>query len=202
MEDYPRNSLMDPQTPKKKVEPEKPKLEKVVEGKVIQKKPSKGKKFFRALFAEETGDIKEYVIMDVLMPAIRDTIVDILQKSTEMLFYGKTKATSVRRPGGGTYVSYNNISNNRTRESGRRKAFDFDDIILESRQDAEQVLDTLSEIAEKYGQVTVADFYDTVGVTGTGYTDNQFGWIDLRSARVEHVRGGFMIVMPRVVELR
>ena len=48
--------------------------------------------------------------------------------------------------------------------------------------------------------VSVADFYDLVGVSGN-YTDNKYGWTDIRNASVIHVRDGYMIKLPKALPL-
>jgi hypothetical protein len=48
--------------------------------------------------------------------------------------------------------------------------------------------------------VSVADLYDLVGVTGN-YTDNKYGWTDIRSASVIRVRDGYMLKLPKALPL-
>jgi hypothetical protein len=48
--------------------------------------------------------------------------------------------------------------------------------------------------------VSVADFYDLVGVDGT-YTDNKYGWTNIRNAYVNRVRDGYVIKLPRAISL-
>ena len=73
-------------------------------------------------------------------------------------------------------------------------------IILESRGEAEDVLERMDELIATYQVVSVADFYDLVGVSGN-YTDNKYGWTDIRNASVIHVRDGYMIKLPKALPL-
>ena len=59
----------------------------------------------------------------------------------------------------------------------------------------------MDEMMETYGQVRVADMYDLVGITGE-YTDNNYGWTNIRNAEVVRVRDGYKIKMPRALPLR
>ena len=59
----------------------------------------------------------------------------------------------------------------------------------------------MDEIMEEYGIVRVADLYDLVGITGD-YTDNKYGWTNIRSAEVVRVRDGYKIKMPRAMPIR
>ena len=83
--------------------------------------------------------------------------------------------------------------------------FDFepnkDDIILESRVDAEDVISRMKEIIETYGFVRVTDLYDLVGITGD-YTDNKYGWTNIRGAEPVRVRDGYMLKLPKAVPLK
>ena len=58
----------------------------------------------------------------------------------------------------------------------------------------------MDEIMEEYGIVRVADLFDLVGITGD-YTDNKYGWTNIRSAEVVRVRDGYKIKMPRAMPI-
>ena len=55
----------------------------------------------------------------------------------------------------------------------------------------------LEETIDDYGFASVGDLYDIVGVTGS-YTDNNYGWDDIRKARIDRVREGYVLRMPKV----
>ena len=120
-------------------------------------------------------------------------------------FYGDSRRRSGPTPpasGPTGYVSYNRYSmGNRQSSSQRalsrqgRSRHDFDEIVLEARAEAEEVIDRLFEVVSRYGTATVADLYELVGIAGT-HTDNKWGWTDLRGAGVSRVRGGFLLDLP------
>ena len=62
------------------------------------------------------------------------------------------------------------------------------------------MLDGLNERIEDYDVVTVAEFFDMAGVDGE-FTDNRYGWDNLRNAKVRQVRRGYMIELPRPIAL-
>ena len=72
----------------------------------------------------------------------------------------------------------------------------FDDIVIPSRQEADEVLEKMDEIIDRYDIVSVSDYYDLVGETGN-YTDNKYGWSSLRTAEVVRVRDGYIIKLPK-----
>lgn len=96
----------------------------------------------------------------------------------------------------GVWVDHYRTSN-RSFENQKVEAptYEIESIVLETRTDAKLVLNTLSEIINERGTATVADLYELTGVTGR-YTDNKWGWSDVLSARVTHVRKGFRLHMP------
>jgi hypothetical protein len=67
---------------------------------------------------------------------------------------------------------------------------------LATRVEAEEVIDRLFDVVSRYETATVADLYEMVGVTGN-YTDDKWGWTDLRGASVQRVRNGYLLDLPR-----
>ena len=111
----------------------------------------------------------------------------------------------------GGYVSYNRYSTANTphgrREEPReisnrsRSSHTFDEIILETRAEAEEVMDRLFDLIARYEQVTVSDLYSLVGATAK-YTDENWGWTDLRGSKVERIRNGYLLDLPRTEFLK
>ena len=58
----------------------------------------------------------------------------------------------------------------------------------------------LEDMIDQYDIASVADLYDLVGIVGS-YTDNKYGWTSVRSARIERVRDGYVIRMPKALPL-
>ena len=77
---------------------------------------------------------------------------------------------------------------------------DYDDIVLDKRDEAEDVLSRMDELISTYGMASVADLYELVGVTGN-YTDNKYGWTDIRSASAIRVRDGYLLKLPKALPL-
>jgi len=189
---------------------EKEKPVKVIKGKVVKVKKSLGKKFLETFIGEDIENITSYIIHDVLIPAAKSMLYDTVNGSFKMALFGDRKGNNTRRDGGVSTVSYNNCSssgdqrlNDRIRESivpRNKSRFDFDDIRLDSRGEAEEVLSHLVDLVLDYGQATVADLYDLVGIR-VEYTDNKYGWRSLNRAEVERVRDGWLIRLPKPIQL-
>ena len=181
------------------------KVEKVVTGKVITKKKSGFQKFTDEFISEDAKNIKSYVFGEVLIPAIKKAISDIVTDGIDMILYGESGRGGSRRSTADR-VSYRNyydrgssrpVSDSRTTYGS---SYNYDDIVLSTRGEAEDVLSRMDELMETYGLVRVADLYDLVGITGS-YTDNKYGWTNIRNAQIVHVRDGYMIKMPRAIPI-
>jgi hypothetical protein len=79
-------------------------------------------------------------------------------------------------------------------QRGRAK-HDFDEIVLDQRSEAEEVIDRLYDVVNKYEQATVADLYDLVGLS-SNHTDHKWGWTDLRGSGVSRIRDGYLLDLP------
>lgn len=181
--------------------PEK-KVEKIVKGTVKSKKKNGIDRLKDNFISEDAVNIKTYVVMDVLIPAVKKAICDIVKNGVDMILYGESSRSN-RRPS--EYVSYDrrylDRGDSRFYNADRaRIGYSYNDIILETRGEAEDVLARMDELIELYGMVSVADLYDLVGITGN-YTDNRYGWTNIRNAEPVHVRDGYMLRLPKVTSL-
>lgn len=196
MEKYQANSH---KAKAEKQEVEKKKVEKVVKGKVKVKKKGELGKFAEMFISEDAADVKSYIIMDVIVPLIKKGISD----TVDMILYGGSGSGSKNRSSKISYSSYYDRRDSDRRESHstvRTGRYDFDSIVLESRGEAEEVLDRLCELIDIYKVVSVADLYDLVGVD-FAYTDNKYGWMNLRNAEVVRVRDGYTLKLPKAVPI-
>lgn len=203
MEEYKSNSHKSREEQQATVTTDK-KVKKVVNGSVRAKKKSEIQKFADVFIQEDAQKVKSYIMMDVLVPAVKKAISDIVTNGIDMILYGDTGHT--KKSGSASKISYRSYydkkNEHRDYSSNRtRTGYDYDDIILDNRGEAEEVLFRMDELIDTYGLVSVADFYDLVGITGN-YTDNKYGWTDIRSASVVRVHGnGYMIKLPRALPL-
>lgn len=201
-DNLPDNSHKGRNEAKQKQATEEKRAEKIVRGKVKTKRNDM-RKLTDMFIAEDAANVKSYILMDVLVPAIKKAIYDIVVNSLDMSLFGgrggkRSTADKV------SYRDYNSVSrrDDRTYGSSRTASgYSYDDIILETRGEAEAVLARMDEIMEEYEIVRVADLYDLVGITGE-HTDNKYGWTNIRNAEVERVRDGYRIKMPRALPIR
>lgn len=205
MEEYKPNSHKYKQEQKEKKNEEK-KLEKVISGTAKVKKKTKTSKLAEAFISEDATNVKSYIVSDVLIPAAKKLISDIVKDGIEMILYGGT-GHSKRTNGLRTdYVSYNRFADKRDDrrligESRVTSGYSYDDVILETRGEAEEVIDAMNDIIDVYGMVSIADLYELVGVTGQ-FTDNNYGWTNIRTAEPVRTPDGYIIKLPRAKSLR
>lgn len=181
----------------------KKKVEKVVNGTVKTKKKSEMNKLKDLFISEDAANVKSYILMDVLVPAVKKAISDIVTDGVSMILFGTTGNRSSR--GNSSFISYDKFSrredDRRYGSTRTRSGYSFDDIYLESRGEAEEVLSRMDELIDMYGVVSVADLYDLVGITGN-YTDNKYGWTNIRNAEpVRAMGGGYMLKLPKALPI-
>ena len=179
---------------------ERKKIEPVAKAKT--KKKSEIKKFTDVFIAEDVTSVKNYIVNDVLIPAAKKAISDIVTNGIDMILYGEARGKDRRRDSGSrvSYTKYYERDRDRYYDRGRarRSVYDYDDIILDTRREAEDVLNRMDDLIDAYGMVSVADLYDLVGVSGN-YTDNKYGWTNLRNAEVRRTRDGYLIKLPKAL---
>lgn len=218
-EEFPSNSHRerDQRTvpPPKKQPAETKKVGRITSGEVIRRKKPLGTRLKEVFIGGDARGVWGYVAMDVLVPAAKDMVTDATIQAVERMVYGEARSRGrggwrpvgtvghVRydgysRPLGGSTPPWRREAEPRREISRRgRASHSFDEIVLESRGEAEQVIDTLFEMISQYNQATVSDLYEMVGIS-SAYTDNKYGWTDLRGANVQHVRGGgYLLNLPK-----
>lgn len=202
---YPDNSYTKKISDEKKTSSEK-KLKSVVQGSTKLKKRGEMRKVADVLVSEDITNVKTYILMDVLVPAVKKAISDIVTNGIDMILYGE--AGRNRRRENGTRVSYRSYYDDANRGGGRsyasvsRNVVDYDDVLFDSRPDADAVLDQMVEIIQNFGKVSIGDLYDLAHIPTTNYTLNNYGWRELTGCRSVRVQDGYILKLPRPVSLK
>ena len=197
--EYPPNSDTSKEPPQEEKD-----LKQVTSGTVKRKKKSLRKQFTETFVGGDAKTALHYVVFDVLIPAAKDMIADAGSQGIEKLIFGDSRRRGASPPQAGPtgFVSYNRYAMGsrqtapqRVMSRQARSRHDFDEIILDERGEAEEVIDRLFEVVSRYGSATVADLYELVGLPGS-HTDNKWGWTNLQGAGVSRVRSGFLLDLP------
>jgi hypothetical protein len=208
VDDYPSNSRRSKENaPELKIEPEQKRVERIVEGEVQRRKTPLSRRFASTFFGGDARSVIGYVFLEVLIPSAKETISDAFSQGIEKMLFGDVRSTTRRNASRGTtgYTSYNRYSSNtpaNTRPEPRgmtprgKAIHDFDESILDSRAMAEEVISRMFDLLSRYEAVSVGDLYEMIGEK-TVFTDERWGWTDLRGAGVRRSRGGYLLDLPK-----
>jgi hypothetical protein len=189
--------------------PEQRVVKRVTANKVTFRKKPLRRKFIEAFRPEDNVGFVEYILLDKLVPGLKDAVADASTSAIENLLGVGGTSRSRHRSRGGGYTSYNRMSSSRSRgrrdrdddpRTSRREARVADDareIILDTKVEAEEVLDALIELISKYEYATMRDLMSMLG-ENINPTHEDWGWSDLRGARIHRIgRDGYLLDLPR-----
>lgn len=204
MENYPNAS-------NKKSPPPEKRVQKVVVGEVTRRQKSMGRRFADFFSPSDLRGVAGNVILTVLFPAARDALADSWRNFGDGIFYGNDavrRGSSAARgtgSGGTQYFSYNKVAqaaSDAPRDISRRarSQFNFDEIVLSSRVEGEEILQMMGNLIDEYGAARVADLYDMLDIK-MDFTNGNWGWYSLAKAGVTRVSDGYLLNLPRPVPL-
>nr|DAU82611.1 MAG TPA: hypothetical protein [Caudoviricetes sp.] len=192
-------------------------IQPVAKGKV--RKPGVGKWMSNVFFGEEGfRGMATHMFTEVIVPSIQNTVADVAISAVQRAIFGNDY---IHRRHSGSYWGRtpNNVTRMDSWRGGQkdytqsyakrsRTASNFvEEIVFETRQDAQEVFNILLANLETYGVVTVGDFYE-LSDQPAKFTDQSFGWTianggqGLAGARIVAARGGgFKIQFPMPVEV-
>jgi hypothetical protein len=209
--DYQSNSRKD-REPK-----EEKRIEKVVVSEVIQRPVSVGFKLRNIFLGDNLKTTSAYVVNDIFWPQTRILFFDIIVEGLRNMVFAR--GAMPRRSYDRSYqqqnmrISYDNpirpdwrdgreYRDARARsyppdQAGRRIRPEPTEIIIASREEAEAVLERMIDIIQTYESVSLADYYDMLGLAASP-VDNKWGWLFLNNAKVNQTREGYVIDLPRM----
>lgn len=187
------------------VKPEQKPVEKVVAGKVTAKPKSGLAKFVETFFAEDIHKVKDYIVKDVIMPTIKDTIWTVIARGSERMLYGE--AGHAPKNSKLPFINYNGLFKTNTVPTPSTPStgsqYSVDNIILEERGDAEKVLTAMNAHIAEYGEVSIATLYEFIGEPIGDFMSTRWGWRSLNTAGIMRTsNGGYKLDLPRPVSLK
>ena len=203
---YPSNSIYT-NIASRKVEDPKPNAKKVrpiAKGKISKQKKGLGEKIAETFLVTDFQSVTRHIIFDVLVPAAKDTLYDMVKGSMNMLLFGERGGSRAYRDRDRSYVDYSRCRDDRsprrdgdTRPTPRpysRNLVDY--VTFDERFEAEDVLANLRDLIDQYGVASVMDFYGFAGLP-TDYTKDKWGWDNLDDVPIIRENEGYMIRLPR-----
>ena len=176
---------------------------KVAKGRVSKKKHTK---FSDVFTTQDMSNVGSYVVTDVIIPAAKKLIWDVISDGTSMILFGETGRNKPRS--NASRVSYAKYYDDPRDRGDRfantapvRRGIEYDNITFDTRGEAELVIDGLCDIIDRYGHATIIDLYDLADLTAPAHTSAKYGWTTMGAATVQRVRDGFILKLPRAVPI-
>lgn len=177
---------------------------KKVSGRIVTRKQSLGTRFAENFLGGDANSVGEYIFQDVLIPALKSMVSDMVTGGIEMFLFGDRQSSSRgsssrKKP---SMISYSNYFQDMARKPADSRASrsprrgKLDNLYVNNRRDADVVLEMLDNIMEEFNVVTVADLLTTMDLE-SDYTDNKYGWTNLAKANVQRTPDGYKINVPR-----
>ena len=169
------------------------------------------KKILGGVVSSDLRTVGSFLLTDVLLPNFKRVLSDLVVNGMDMLLYGKSGVS--KRTGasskvsyGGSSVSYSSYYNKSYEEPVRAGSssvgVDYDNVVFETRGDAEAVKEVMEDLLDQYGMVRVSDFYELAEIPTSNYTLNNYGWTSLKGTQVIACRDGFILKLPKIVPLQ
>lgn len=184
------------------------------------RKPSTLSRIVNAFVGDSPSDIGAYIVEDVVVPATKSLIENMISTALNMFLYGEGGGNrrSQGRFGEGrkpivSYSSY--FSRGRDRygrtDTPRHRSANIqtrgvqdrlDGISFEDGGEASDILLNLMEAIDEFGCVSVATYLEFAELQNLiQHTDNGYGWYNLDRAKVVTTRHGYEIDFPVPVVL-
>ena len=194
----------------------KPKMKQVVRNSSLAKRQKSLIDEFKDSFvSKDKIDMGTYLVRDVLVPTVQNTILDYLS----MRFFGAGQmGQNNRRYGYGRSIFdygrdvFNNYAGsygnqNYGRNTGQpnnpmppRGRIDFKEVVLLDIEDAKRIVMELRNRINMYNEATVSDLYSAIGVT-SNYKDEEWGWINAGDIGIKRVPEGWLIDVADPIHL-
>jgi len=207
---FPSNSKSPPP------EDESRKVERVIIGGVKSRPKSIGKRLKEALIGGDSKSVIQYVIVEVVIPQVKDMLAEAATQGFERFIFGESRSNSRRssvRTQGSRYTNYSGYSARGNRPLGNAvreertilsvRTHNEDELIFQTRSDAQAVLERMYDLLEEYNAVSVADLKAMIEKSSnhTAHTDQKWGWEELSGAEIRRVRDGYLLYLPKTVSL-
>lgn len=189
------------------------KAEKAIQGSATIMKQPWYKRLGRSMIADDSSTIGEYIMFDIVVPAAKNLLREIVVGGMDRTLFGssvRTGGSGGRGTPGGIRQKYNEMTRaqggyvdpRRQMSQQDRATHNFETILLDTRQDAIEVLNRMIDRIEKYGSASVADLYDYCNITTGDYAAQRWGWTTLLGADVRQYRSHWHLDLPDPTVLR
>lgn len=180
----------------------------VVQGQTKVRKEPLGTRLKRIFFSEDVDNVGSFILLDVLVPAIKDTFASIIENAVNVALFGSSRGRAYGQrnasPQARANLYWNSaVGNNRpyANDPKPRSANNFREIIYDTQTDANRVLDSMMDLVSTYGVASISDLYSFSGLSSDNFTNNDYGWTNLQGSRVVRARDGYVLELPKPILL-
>ena len=184
--------------------PKKPRVSPVISTPPTVVRPAVWSRLRQVISAEAASGAVGMAFDEVVIPKIKETVVDFGNSLLHRIFYpdgGGSSSSNNRSFSSNRFTPYDRMDakkrNRYANIDDERDTYDFTRYSFKNAGLAEAVADKLVDLVDEYGIATVNDFHDAMGLTGE-FTDDNFGWTrENFTVRVLRRRDGYILDLPR-----
>jgi hypothetical protein len=221
MPDYHGNSHKSKEGGEEKARPERPKIEKITNAEIVKRKRGPFRTLKHIIIEMDMRSVGNLLLHNTIIPMFKNMIVFTGEQALHQTVYGQGRAGGWRPPSpspsqvlgigrererGGVvnYVPYSDMTSPSRFPVDPRVApqlaipsvvVDNSGYRIRSKDLAEETLRTMAYVIDRWEVVTVADLHDMLDLPSTPI-ENQWGWIDVREARIRQTRDGWLLDLP------
>lgn len=174
------------------------------------------RKFKEAIFSNETVDVKSYLMFGIVIPAIKNTIVNVGKSALELIFGvdGTSSYALGHKQKKTPYYQYysseiDTAQRNVTKLTNSYNKYAYKELNCANYAFATEIRDRMLEALSKYHRVSVGDLYDTVQevcedptIVTSETTDYKWGWKSLEHSYIKReLDGSYTLILPEPIFL-
>ena len=206
IKDYPSNSNKSKatqQVPAKNIKP--------IVTNAKDHKETFGEKAKKTLSISDGKTVLSYLRDEVIVPAIKNSINDLVTNGIQMLLFGQasgSRRSSYYSPNGSrtNYSSYyvtsssSSSSNRGTTDRVRNGMYSYPLIAVESAGEADDIVAAMGELVSNYDSASVSDLLGLVNRVPR-FSDEKWGWTDCRAFHWSRVGRDYVLDFDPPVKL-
>lgn len=163
-----------------------------------------GQKFIDQFIAMKPKEVGKNLWKDVVVPSLVNLASDSITSAKNLFLFGSGAGVSSTPPviGSGN-IPYDKVGQ-QTRPIRPASKYNFTNVYIPSKQEAESALNSLRARAMRYGEVTLAFFYEIVDLDASiDYPTNSWGWRNgmLDKVEAKQTPYGWILTLPDIVKL-
>jgi len=212
MQEFPGNSQKTKNRPDAPAPDERPKVERITTSVADRRKRGLGRKFKDTFIKGSLRDTADHMVLDVIVPAVKDMVFDAFEDGLQRLIYGESARTR-RTTAPSAYsnvgrVNYTSMSKASTAQPAAqrmlsrraRSSHDFGEIFIDSRHEASEVIEQMYEYLSRFGEVKVSDLYTMTGIQSS-HVDQTWGWTSLQGTKAVRRGNRWLLDLPEPIYL-